>query len=220
MIHYFFIFKIGNLMKEFDELVGVVDHLLGENGCPWDRKQTMKTIRADFLEEVCELIEAIDLEDNSHIEEELGDVFFNVVFLSRLAEKESRTKMIHALAQIKDKLVRRHPHVFGNDVINTEDELLEAWEKIKLKEKGKENRKSILDGIPKGLPALARASKVLKKMQKAHFPDLPTLDPLLNFENEEALGEFLVKVVMSSLKNDQDPENALKNYLYKLESIF
>jgi tetrapyrrole methylase family protein/MazG family protein len=207
-------------MKEFDELVTVVDHLLGENGCPWDKKQTMKTIRSDVLEEVCELIEAIDSEDNQHIEEELGDLFFNVIFLSRLAEKESRTKMVHALIEIKEKLIRRHPHVFENAVIKTEDELLTSWEKIKLTEKGKEERKSVLDGIPKGLPALARAQKVLKKMQKAKFQELPTLNANLNFESEDDLGEFLAKIVISSEEKGLDAEHALKKYLNSLESKF
>lgn len=219
MIHYFLFLTKGSYMKEFDELVEVVDHLLSEKGCPWDRKQTMKTIRSDVLEEVSELIEAIDLEDNAHIEEELGDLFFNVIFLSRLAEKENRTYMKHALFSIKEKLIRRHPHVFGDEIIETNDDLLARWNQIKLTEKGKENRTSVLDGIPKGLPALSRASKVLKKMQNQNFKDLPSLSHL-HFESEEELGEELAKIVLKAKEQNLDAEHALKNYLALLEIKF
>ena len=207
-------------MKEFNELVAVVDHLLGENGCPWDRKQTMKTIRSDVLEEVCELIEAIDLEDNHHIEEELGDLFFNVVFLSRLAEKENRTKMEIALTGIKEKLVRRHPHVFANESIQGLDQLIKRWDEIKLTEKGKEYRTSVLDGIPKGLPALARTQKVTKKMQSAKFEDLPNTLTNLNFRSEEELGAHLASIVILAEIQGFDAEHSLKNYLIGLETKF
>lgn len=206
-------------MKEFDELVSVVDHLLGENGCPWDKKQTMKTIRSDVLEEVCELIEAIDLEDDHHIEEELGDLFFNVVFLSRLAEKENRTKMEKALNGIKEKLVRRHPHVFGTESIEGVDELITRWDQIKLTEKGKEHRTSVLDGIPKGLPALARTQKVTKKMKSAKFEDLPKAHNLI-FKDEEELGAYLASIVILAEIQGFDAEHALKNYLIGLETKF
>lgn len=207
-------------MREFDELVTVVDHLLGENGCPWDRKQTMKTIRSDVLEEVCELIEAIDLGDNEHIEEELGDLFFNVIFLSRLAEKEMRTKMQHALVGIKDKLIRRHPHVFHDEVIENEKDLITRWNEIKKTEKGKEHRTSSLDGIPKGFPALARAQKVISKMEKVKFPELPTALDDLKFKTEEELGEFLFKVVYAAKTKGLHAEPALKNYLNTQELKF
>jgi len=207
-------------MREFDDLVSVVDHLLGENGCPWDRKQTMKTIRSDVLEEVCELIEAIDLEDNEHIEEELGDLFFNVVFLSRLAEKEMRTKMQNALVGIKEKLIRRHPHVFDDEVIETTDDLLRRWNEIKLTEKGKEHRKSSLDGIPKGFPACARAQKIISKMEKAKFQELPPIIADSKFKTEAELGEYLFRVVQSANAIGLHAEPALKNYLNNLELNF
>ena len=206
-------------MKEFDELVVVVDHLLSENGCPWDKKQTMKTIRSDVLEEVCELIEAIDLEDDHHIEEELGDLFFNVVFLSRLAEKENRTKMAIALIGIKEKLVRRHPHVFGNESIECSEQLKARWDQIKLTEKGKEHRTSVLDGIPKGLPALARTQKVTKKMQSAKFEDMPK-NLEVTFKDEKELGAYLASIVILAENQGFDAEHALKNYLIGLETKF
>lgn len=204
-------------MKEFDELVGVVDRLLGPDGCPWDRKQTMKSIRSDVLEEVCELIEAIDLEDNDHIQEELGDLFFNVVFLSRLAEKEQRTKMEACLHHIAQKLINRHPHVWGDTEINSSDELLSQWEKIKKSEKGKESRTSVLDGIPRGLPALARAQKVIKKSEKEGFKQ--EVD-LMEFRSEEELGEYLLRLVAKAESQGLDPEHALKTALSRFEGKF
>lgn len=204
-------------MKEFDELVGVVDRLLGPDGCPWDRKQTMKSIRSDVLEEVCELIEAIDLEDNHHIQEELGDLFFNVVFLSRLAEKEQRTKMEACLHDIAQKLIRRHPHVWGDAKINSADEVLNQWEKIKKSEKGKESRTSALDGIPRGLPALARAQKVIKKAAKKDFKQQPEA---LKFDSEEELGEILLGIAAKAELQGLDPEHALKTALNKFEGKF
>ncbi len=207
-------------MNEFDDLVAVVDELLGENGCPWDQKQTMKTIRSDVLEEVSELIEAIDLEDNAHIEEELGDLFFNVIFLSRLAEKEKRTEMKKALIGIKEKLIRRHPHVFEDEVIESSDHLLMRWNEIKLTEKGKEKRTSVLDGIPKSLPALARAQKVLKKMEMAQFEEAK-FEPLnISFETEDDLSLILLQIVSIAKDKGMEVEHALKKSLNDLEIKF
>lgn len=204
-------------MKEFDELVAVVDRLLGPDGCPWDQKQTMKSIRSDVLEEVCELIEAIDLDDDAHIQEELGDLFFNVVFLSRLAEKENRTKMQEALHDIAQKLIRRHPHVWGDTEINSSEELLTQWDTIKKTEKGKEARTSALDGIPKGLPALARAQKVLKKSSKKGF--VQSVDEQ-EFKSEEELGDHLLRLVAKAEAQGFDTEHALKLSLSKFEKNF
>lgn len=206
-------------MKEFDELVQVTDDLLGPQGCPWDRAQTMKTIRTDVLEEVSELIESIDLEDNDHICEELGDVFFNVVFLSRLAEKENRTTMKDALKEITAKLIRRHPHVYGEEKIRDVEELYATWNKIKLTEKGKESRVSIIDGIPKGLPALARAFKVIKKIKKTAFP-LSVPEKSYEFSNEQELGALLISITKVAVNQGLNPELALRQVLSKLEQEF
>jgi len=206
-------------MKEFDELVQVTDDLLGPEGCPWDREQTMETIRGDVLEEVAELIEAIDLGDNAHICEELGDVFFTIVFLSRLAEKEKRTTMQEALQQITAKLIRRHPHVYGEAKIRNTDELYAAWDKIKQTEKGKESRVSILDGIPKGLPGLARAFKVSKKISKTAFL-WPKNQTNYDFTGEKELGELLVSLAHVAAQKGINPELALKRALSELEHDF
>lgn len=206
-------------MKEFDELVQVTDDLLGPEGCPWDREQTMETIRGDVLEEVAELIEAIDLGDNAHICEELGDVFFTVVFLSRLAEKEKRATMQEALQQITAKLIRRHPHVYGEAKIRNTEELYASWDKIKQTEKGKESRLSILDGIPKGLPGLARAFKVSKKISKTAFL-WPKNQTQYAFTDEKELGEVLLSLTHVAAQKGINPELALKRALNELEQDF
>lgn len=208
------------MMFEFDEFLKVVDRLLGPEGCPWDQKQTMKTIRSDVLEEVCELIEAIDLEDNHHIEEELGDLFFNVVFLSRLAEKENRTEMTKVLEQITEKLIRRHPHVFGDEIIENVHQLYNKWDAIKRTEKGKESRKSILDGIPKGLPALARAQKVFKKLNRVEYKEIVGKSIDLEFKDESELGAALASIVQAASEKGLDAEHALKSHLTALEEKF
>lgn len=100
-------------MREFDELIEIIDRLLGPDGCPWDKEQTLQSLRSSVLEEVCEVIEAIDLNDNAHIKEELGDLFFNTIFLCKIAEKEKRFTVTEILKELNEKLIRRHPHVFG-----------------------------------------------------------------------------------------------------------
>lgn len=204
-------------MKEIDELIDVVDHLLGPNGCPWDKEQTMKSIRRDLLEEVSELIEAIDLEDNNHIKEEMGDLFFHAVFLSRLGEKEGRFRMSDAIAGITEKMIRRHPHVFAQAVVETSSDVVRQWDEIKTKEKSE--RKSALDGIPKGLSTLARAWKMVKAMQKLHYPEL--IKPqVTEFHDEKSLGELLFQIVRIAREKGLDAEQALRSNLAEKELSF
>lgn len=208
-------------MKEFEDLIQVIERLLGPNGCPWDQEQTLQSLRSTVLEEVCEVIEAIDLNDNEHIREELGDLFFNVVFLCKIAEKEQRFTMASILSELTEKLIRRHPHVFGDGKkIKTVDELYEQWDKIKKEEKGKNIRKSILDGISKHLPALARAQKSLKKMKKSgYLHSLPQLNDL-PINNEKELGEYLLSLVTLAQEKGLDAEHALRKALAHLEKDF
>ena len=187
-------------MKEFDHLLEITDTLLGPEGCPWDRKQTMKSVRKHVLEEVSELIDAIDMNDNKEIEEELGDLFFNVVFFARLAEKENRFKIEDTLNHISEKLIRRHPHVFETKKEITIDELHSQWNQIKSEEK--KERKSPLDGIPKSLPALARAQKML--------PHIDHPEPDTAIYTEETLGQELLKLVAAAKRDDLDAELALR----------
>jgi len=206
-------------MKEFQELLATTEELLGPNGCPWDQVQTMKSTRPCIIEEASELVDAIDSEDNHHIEEELGDLFFVVLFLCKLAEKEQRFTLNAVLKTLNEKLIRRHPHVFGEAKIDTIDELLQQWGEIKQKEKGKTDRKSALDSIPKGLPALARAQKVYSKMNKAHYPLHKESTPV-KFDDEDSLGKALWDIVVQAQKHELDAEHALRKTLVGIESSF
>lgn len=206
-------------MKEFEDLMKIIDRLLGPGGCPWDREQTLQSLRSTVLEEVCEVIEAIDLNDNEHIKEELGDLFFNVVFLCKIAEKEQRFTIAEVLKELNEKLIRRHPHVFSEGKkINTVDELYEQWDQIKKEEKGKDNRKSVLDGISKHLPALARAQKVMKRIKKRgyQFSKIENSD----ITDEKELGEHLLFLTSLAQEKGLDAEHALRKALAHLEKKF
>lgn len=206
-------------MNEFQQLIKTTDHLLGPEGCPWDRVQTMKSTRPCITEEAHELVDAIDSEDNAHIKEELGDLFFVVLFLCRLAEKEKRCTLGEVLKGMNDKLIRRHPHVFGDaPKLNTVEELLVQWKRIKKEETAGSKKKSSLDSIPKGLPALARAQKLYKKMHDYHFPKRPAAKG--KFESEEALGKQLWDVVTKAENSDLDAEHALRMVLSSMEKEF
>lgn len=207
-------------MEEINKLLEVTDRLLGPEGCPWDREQTMKSIRPYVLEETCELIEAIDLDDNLHIKEELGDLFFNAIFLSRLAEKEERFDLKEVVNGVREKLIHRHPHVFGDKKIHTADAVIKQWDHLKSQEKDKSVRSSALDGIPKSLPALTRAKKIIKKIKKSHFPQASTENHYLSFEDEEQLGKLLFSIVYQAEKQGFDPENALRKVLADEEVSF
>lgn len=205
-------------MKAFQELVDIIDALLGPNGCPWDLKQTLQSMRGCLLEETCEVIDAIDANDNVHIEEELGDLLFNVLFLCKLAEKEQRSTFERPFEGISAKLIHRHPHIFGNvGNIKTAEDVLNQWESIKKSESGKTHRKSIFDGIPKSLPSLARAQKMMKKLKKqgAKIPenDIPNLE----INDEAELGDVLLKIVTQGLHKGLDAEAALRSALAQLE---
>lgn len=208
-------------MAEFAKLIEVTEQLLGPGGCPWDQEQTMMTIRSTILEEVCEVIEAIDVGDNPHIRDELGDLFFNVIFLCKMAEKENRFTLKDVIQNLVDKLIRRHPHVFG-DVkgIDTVDALTEQWDKIKKEESGHTHRKSGLDGIPRDLPSLARAQKMLKKIGKTDYSDIPKSDLTVDVTSEESLGRALLTIVSQAQSAGLDAEQALKKTLAILDKQF
>ena len=202
-------------MSAFAELIRVLDTLLGPNGCPWDREQTMKSLRETLLEESCEVIEAIDLGDKTHIQEELGDLVLNAVFLCKLAEKEGVCSFDSVFVELTNKLVRRHPHIFGDASVSTSEGVKEQWERIKKTEKGKEARQHIFDGIPKGLPALAQAQKMLKAMKKNKLPLSDFEKELPEGDQEMALGKALLQIVAKAAHQGIDAEQALRSILVR-----
>src|SRR5260370_1498082 len=151
------------------DLIKVMARLRAPNGCPWDREQDHLSLRWHAVEEVYELLDAIESGDDHELEEELGDVLLQVVFHCQLARERGAFDFEKVARNITDKLIRRHPHVFGTTKVKNVDEVWANWEKIKRAEKHgtRHARHSALDGIPKHLPALLRAEKLLKKASKA-----------------------------------------------------
>jgi uncharacterized protein YabN with tetrapyrrole methylase and pyrophosphatase domain len=205
-------------MNKFFELISIIERLLGPDGCPWDKEQTLQSLRSSLLEETCELIEAIDLNDNAHILEELGDLIFNAVFIAMVAEKEDRFKWDEVLTEINSKLIRRHPHIFGDVTVQNVEQVLVQWEKIKKEEKGKRHRQSMWDDIPKNLPALSRAQKILNKIAKTQPRALPILSEQIHIENEQQLGQLLISIVSQAHQKGLDAEHALRAALTQLEA--
>lgn len=168
--------------QNFDDLVEIVRILRDE--CPWDRKQTHQSIKDNLIEEAYEAVEAIDESDFEELEKELGDVLLHVVFHSRMAEQTDTFSIGNVIYSIQEKLIRRHPHVFGDEAVEDEDQVAENWESIKMKE-GKE---SVLDGIPNPLPALIRAQRMQEKAANVGF-DWPEFSQVWD-KLEEELQEF------------------------------
>lgn len=153
--------------KEFNKLVKIVKKLRAPDGCPWDKKQTLFSLRDHLIEETFELIEAIDKKDTENIKEELGDLLLHIVMHSVIAAEENLFTLNDVINTISEKLIRRHPHVFGSKSADSVEAVLVNWEKIKRDEK--RDRKSILDGIPKALPSIQKAYKLQEKAKKVGF---------------------------------------------------
>ncbi|MCD7780121.1 MAG: nucleoside triphosphate pyrophosphohydrolase [Candidatus Gastranaerophilales bacterium] len=204
-----------------ERLIEIVNILRSENGCKWDREQTHTSLRRNMIEEAYEAVDAIDDKDSKHLCEELGDVLLQVVLHSQIA-KESSTFNIEDVAKgISDKLIHRHPHVFGDVKVNSTDEILDNWEKLKKEEKP--HRTSIMDGISKAQSALMSAQKISKKAVKVGF-EWPNEEALYKCvqseieefqkaktldEKEDELGDILFAVVNLARWNKIDAEQAL-----------
>ena len=150
-----------------DDLQEIVKLLRSENGCPWDKEQTHKSIKSDFIEEVCEAIEAIDLEESDLLREELGDVLLQVVFHCQIERENGNFKFEDVCNEVCKKLIVRHPHVFGDVLVNNTDDVLKNWDSIKKETKGQESYTDTLKSVAKSLPALMRAQKVGKRAMRA-----------------------------------------------------
>lgn len=152
---------------EIERLIEIVATLRSENGCQWDREQTHKSLRPNMLEEAYEAVDAIDNGDILNLREELGDVLLQVVLHAQIAKDNGNFDIEDVAKELANKLIHRHPHVFGNKKVNTTEEILNAWDELKKEEKI--NRKSILDGISKSQSALMSAQKISKKVVKVGF---------------------------------------------------
>jgi tetrapyrrole methylase family protein/MazG family protein len=225
-------------LTDFSSLTAVMEGLRHpETGCPWDLEQTHATLRRYLIEEAYEVIEAIDLESPQKLAEELGDFLLQAVFHAQLASESGRFDIGDVIERIVEKLIRRHPHVFGDVTVDGAEQVLTNWEIIKRSEKGNENRVSILDGIPKDLPALMRAMEVSKRVVKVGF-EWPTLKEVLDKVEEEIaelrleiaegdkeragaeMGDVLFTLVNVSRQLHVDPEEALRAMTFRFASRF
>jgi tetrapyrrole methylase family protein/MazG family protein len=155
--------------RAFERLYTIVARLRDGDGCPWDREQTPASLRASVVEEAYELVEAIDEADPAHVAEEAGDLLLLVTMIPYILEQKGSCSVADVADGICDKLVRRHPHVFGEAVAETPDAVLRQWDEIKVKVEGRRRKDSLLDSVSKALPPLERAYKLQKKAAKAGF---------------------------------------------------
>lgn len=176
---------------DIGKLAELVDRLRGKNGCPWDREQTRETLKPMLIEEAYEVLDALDAGDPVDLKEELGDLLFQVVFHAQISRERGEFDLSDVIDRCHEKMVRRHPHIFGDADLNTAREVLQNWEDIKAAEKGvlstsrPESERSLLDGIPSKLPALHRAYQMTAKASRVGF-DWSHLEDILLKLSEEA----------------------------------
>jgi MazG family protein len=216
----------------FQRLVEIMDRLREPGGCPWDREQTYESLRSYLIEECYEVAEALDDGDAPGLREELGDLLLQIVFLSRLAKEDGEFTIDDVVSGIVDKMVRRHPHVFGEESADSPDEVLEHWERIK-----RQDEPSILAGIPRALPALLKAQRLGTKAARVGFdwPGPRQVMAKVDEEREELVaamrrgdaeavraevGDLLFAVVNLARHLDVDPEGALERTNLKFTRRF
>lgn len=160
----------NKVSKSFTDLVDLVETLRGPDGCPWDGKQTVSSVKMYLLEECYEVLDAIEKEDPGEECSELGDLLFMIIFLTKLSSEKGEFDIIDVIESIVKKMKNRHPHVFGDARVNGADEVSSNWQKLKLKEKGDvEKKTSLLREVPRGLPALLRAHRLSDRASKVGF---------------------------------------------------
>jgi tetrapyrrole methylase family protein/MazG family protein len=222
----------------FERLVEIMSRLRGPEGCPWDREQTRVSLKPYLLEEAYEVLEAIEAGAPAAIEEELGDLLFQVVFHAQVALERSEFTMSTVLQRLIDKMVERHPHVFGNARASTSGEVLVQWEAIKQREAARKgHRRSVIDGIPRALPSLLRAQRLQSKAARVNFdwPDAAAAWSKVEEEIEEArvalaagdrarledeLGDVLFSVVNVARLSSIDAEEAMRGAIEKFRRRF
>lgn len=218
-------------LEAFGRLLDIMDTLRAE--CPWDKKQTLESLRHLTIEETYELADAIEENDLQEIKKELGDLILHMVFYSKIGSEKGAFDVADVLNSVCDKLIHRHPHIYGDVEAATEEEVKANWEAIKLKEKGTQ---SVLQGVPRGLPALVKAIRIGDKARGAGFDwDQPQdvwgkiKEELGEFENaqksgnqqeiESELGDVLFSIVNFARLSNLDPELALertnKKFIYR-----
>jgi MazG family protein len=221
-----------------ERLLEIMARLRGLNGCPWDREQTRTSLKPYLLEEAYEVIEALEGSDPQAVEEELGDLLFQVVFHAQVARELGEFTMEDVLLRLCAKMVSRHPHVFGNASVSTPGEALAQWETIKQRQSEEAGRRrSVIDGVPRALPSLLRAQRMQSKAARVNFdwPDAAAAWAKVNEEVAEAsrallagdqrliqdeLGDLLFSVVNVARLSGIDAEEALGGAIEKFRRRF
>lgn len=224
------------MKKSFDDLVALMQRLRAPGGCPWDREQTTADLKPFVIEEAYEVIDAIDRKDDDSLREELGDFLLQAVFLAQIAAEEGRFDINDAVTAIHDKLVRRHPHVFGEVKADTADQVLTNWEKLKSEER-REEKKGVLSGVPHALPALLKASRLTEKAARVGF-DWERIDDIFAKIDEEVhelreaiaksdraeveaeMGDLLFTLANIARRLEINPEEALQLTNRKFKARF
>lgn len=200
------------------KLVELMAHLRSPEGCPWDRAQDYDSVKGLLLEEAYEVIDAVNQRDFKGIEEELGDLLFQVVFYSRLAEEDGSFDIDHVIGGVYEKLVRRHPHVFGEKRARTPEEALKSWTAVKESERDPASRRtSVLDGIAPALPSTLEAYELGLRASQAGF-DWAKLDDLLD-KVEEELREFRKEAASSPERKHPELEEELGDLLFTVANV-
>jgi tetrapyrrole methylase family protein / MazG family protein len=218
-------------VNSLERLHSIVAKLRAPDGCPWDREQTHETLKPHLLEECYELIDAIDAKDDKELKEELGDILLQVVMHAQMAEEENRFTLDDVAKEVADKLVHRHPHVFGENPLADSDAVLRQWDQIKRGEK--QERKSALDGVPKALPGLARAQKIQTKASRVGFDwataeeafrkvgeEIQEIESASDSDAPEEIGDLLFAVVNFARKKKLDAEELLSRATAKFAERF
>lgn len=224
------------MSEKFNKTMGIMRRLRGPGGCPWDAEQSHDSLKRYLIEECYEVIEAIDKGDDALLKEELGDLLLQPLFHAAIAEERGAFTIDDILETLADKLIRRHPHVFGEQEIKTSDEQVANWEKIKKEEKGLE-RKSALSGVPPHLPSLMKAQKITEKAARVGFDweqtdqvyakvleELHELEETMSTGDQERmeaeLGDLLFAIVNLGRFLAVNPEEALRKTINRFETRF
>ncbi|MDQ0106931.1 XTP/dITP diphosphohydrolase [Chitinophaga terrae (ex Kim and Jung 2007)] len=215
----------------FDRLLKIMDDL--REKCPWDKKQTIQTLRQLTIEETYELADAITDEDWKSIKEELGDIMLHMVFYAKIASEQQQFDINDVINGVCEKLIRRHPHIYGDVKAETEEQVKQNWEKLKLKE----GKKSVLSGVPQSLPALVKAMRLQEKAKQTGFEwdntqqvwdkvkeEIGELEEVVNTGNKDAIedefGDVMFSLVNYSRFLEIDAENALERTNKKFQRRF
>jgi MazG family protein len=222
--------------RSFDELVQLMTTLRGPDGCPWDRKQTLPSLKPFIIEEAYEVVDAIDRDDRRALAEEVGDLLLEAVFVAELTREEGTFDIYDSITAIHEKLVRRHPHVFGDVEANDAEQVLVNWEKLKNEERKAED-KSLLAGVPQALPALLKASRLTEKAARVGFDWRGAEDVFAKVDEElqevheairsgvesnvhDEIGDLLFTIANLARKLNVNPEEALQSTNRKFTTRF